>query len=84
MSAAPATDDGDFNDWEAKVLLQLEVAEAFGAYELGVRELRKAMRSASAEGLTLREIAEVTTYSREWVRTQIAPERPIPEWRDNE
>ena len=76
MSAAPATDD--------KVLLQLEVAEAFGVYELGARALRKAMRRASAEGLTLREIAEVTRFSREWVRTQIAPERPTPEWRDNE
>ena len=73
MSAAPATDD--------KVLLQLEVAEAYGAYELGARELRKAMRRASDEGLTLREIAEVTSFSKEWVRTQLAPERPAPEWR---
>jgi len=76
MSADPAVDD--------KVELQLQVAEAYGAYELSARELRKAMRRASDEGLTLREIAEVTRFSREWVRTQIAPERPTPEWRDNE
>jgi predicted ATPase len=68
---------------DLKLALLHEIGEAEAVELEARRELLAAMRRASAEGLTLREIAEVTTYSREWVRKQLAPERPAPEWRDN-